>query len=101
MGRYNLEAEASGFKIVKRNDLVIDLDSALQTDLSMEMIEKIEEVTVLENGVQIETASTQVGEVVSTPADDGHRFKRTQLYRPVGAASPASRLCRRSSRTRS
>ena len=66
VGRYNLVAEASGFKVAKRNDLVIDLDSALQTDLSMEMIEKIEEVTVLENGVQIETASSQVGEVVTT-----------------------------------
>jgi len=43
VGRYNLVAEASGFKAAKRNDLVIDLDSALQIDLSMEMIEKIEE----------------------------------------------------------
>jgi len=66
VGRYNLVAEASGFKVAKHNDLVIDLDSAVQTDLSMEMIEKIEEVTVLENGVQIETASSQVGEVVTT-----------------------------------
>ncbi len=66
VGRYNLVAEASGFKVAKRNDLVIDLDSSVQTDLSMEMIEKIEEVTVLENGVQIETASSQVGEVVTT-----------------------------------
>jgi len=68
VGRYNLEAEAPGFKTVKRNDLVIDLDTALQTDLSMEMIEKIEEVTVIENGVQVETASTQMGQVVTSRA---------------------------------
>src|ERR1022692_3037367 len=68
VGRYNLEAEAPGFKTVKRNDLVIDLDSAVQADLSMEMIEKIEEVTVIENGVQIETASTQMGQVVTSRA---------------------------------
>src|ERR1022692_3029052 len=68
VGRYNLEAEAPGFKTVKRNDLVIDLDSAVQADLSMEMIEKIEEVTVIENGVQVETASTQMGQVVSSRA---------------------------------
>ncbi|HSR06591.1 MAG TPA: TonB-dependent receptor [Bryobacteraceae bacterium] len=68
VGRYNLEAEAPGFKTVKRNDLVIDLDSAVQADLSMEMIEKIEEVTVIENGVQIETASTQMGQVVTNRA---------------------------------
>src|SRR5665213_1932813 len=74
VGRYNLEAEAPGFKTVKRNDLVIDLDRALQTDLSMEMIEKIEEVTVFENGVQIETASSQVGEVVT-----GHQMTAVML----------------------
>src|SRR5665213_2991672 len=74
VGRYNLEAEAPGFKTVKRNDLAIDLDSALQTDLSMEMIEKIEEVTVFENSVQIETASSQVGETVT-----GHQMTAVML----------------------
>ncbi|MDP8988867.1 MAG: TonB-dependent receptor [Acidobacteriota bacterium] len=68
VGRYNLEAAAAGFKTVKRSDLAIDLDSAVQADLSMEMIEKIEEVTVIENGVQIETASTQMGQVVTSRA---------------------------------
>lgn len=74
VGRYNLEAEAPGFKTVKRNDLVVDLDSAVQTDLSMEMIEKIEEITVIENAVQIETASSQVGEVVT-----GHQMTAVML----------------------
>jgi len=68
VGRYNLQAEAPGFKTAKRNDLVVDLDSALQIDLAMEMIEKIEEVTVIENGVQVETASTQMGQVVTSRA---------------------------------
>src|SRR5438094_2157162 len=40
VGRYNVQAEASGFKTAKRNDLVVDLDSALQIDLAMEMIER-------------------------------------------------------------
>src|SRR6266478_1413301 len=65
VGRYSLQAEAQGFKTVKRNDLVVDLDSALQIDLAMEMIEKSEEITVFESGVQVETASTQMGEVVT------------------------------------
>ena len=68
VGRYNVQAEAPGFKTVKRSDLVVDIDSALQIDLAMEMIEKIEEVTVIENGVQVETASTQMGQVVSSRA---------------------------------
>src|SRR6266853_3402820 len=65
VGRYSLQAEAQGFKTAKRNDLAVDLDSALQIDLAMEMIEKIEEVTVLESGVQVDTASSQMGEVVT------------------------------------
>ena len=48
---------------------MVDLDKALQIrNLAMEMIEKIEEVTVIENGVQVETASTQMGQVVSSRA---------------------------------
>ena len=74
VGRYNLEASAQGFKALKRSDLVIDLDTALQTDLTMEVIEKIEEVTVHENSVQIETASSQVGEVVT-----GHQMTAVML----------------------
>ena len=59
VGRYNLEAAARGFKIAKRSDLAIDLDTALQTDLTLEVIEKVEEVTVSENAVQIDTATSQ------------------------------------------
>src|SRR3978361_2129364 len=40
VGRYSLQAEAQGFKTVKRNELAVDLDSALQIDLPMEMVEK-------------------------------------------------------------
>ncbi len=44
VGHYNLEASAKGFKTAKRSDLVVDLDTALQNDLTMEVIEKVEEV---------------------------------------------------------
>src|SRR5579864_9462752 len=66
VGRYDLHFEAQGFKPQNKTGLAIDIDSALQVDITMQMAEKIEEVTVLENKVQIETASTQMGEVVSS-----------------------------------
>ena len=65
VGRYDLLVQVEGFRQAKRNGLVIDADSALQIDLTVEMIEKIEEVTVIESAVQVETASTQLGEVVT------------------------------------
>ena len=68
LGRYDLQAEVEGFRPQKRTGLVIDADSKLQVDLTVEMIEKIEEVTVIENEVKVEAASSQMGEVVTGKA---------------------------------
>ena len=65
VGRYDLQAQVEGFRTAKRSGLVIDADSALHIDLTVEMIEKIEEVTVLESGTQVESVSTQMGQVVT------------------------------------
>lgn len=65
VGTYDLKVEQPGFKPKSRSGLVIDIDSALQIDLTVEMAERIEEVTVLEHEVQVETASSQMGEVVT------------------------------------
>ncbi len=45
---------------------MIDIDSALTEDATLELAERADEVTVAENVVQVETASTQLGEVVSS-----------------------------------
>jgi carboxypeptidase family protein len=65
VGTYDVKVEQPGFKPKSRNGLVIDIDSALQVDLTVEMAERIEEVTVLEHEVQVDTASSQMGEVVT------------------------------------
>ena len=65
VGRYNVKVEEEGFGSQARNNLVIDADSALQVDFTMQMAEKLEEVTVLENGTQVETSSSQMGQVVT------------------------------------
>jgi Carboxypeptidase regulatory-like domain len=68
VGRYDLTVESAGFTPQKRTGLVIDADSALQLDMTLTMIEKIEEVTVLANEGNVETTSTQLGEVVTSKA---------------------------------
>jgi hypothetical protein len=68
VGRYDLQAQVEGFRPARRNGLTIDADSALHIDLTAEMIEKIEEVTVLENATQVESVSTQMGQVVASRA---------------------------------
>jgi hypothetical protein len=68
VGKYDLRIEVAGFTPERRTGLVIDADTALQVDMTVSMIEKIEEVTVLANEIHVETASTQVGEVVNSKA---------------------------------
>jgi len=65
VGRYGLHFEAPGFKRQDKTGLAIDIDSALTEDATLELAQHAEEVTVAENVVQVETTSTQVGEVVA------------------------------------
>ncbi len=65
VGRYDLQVIADGFKPQNRTGLTIDLDSALQIDLALELAQHVEEVTVAENDVRVETTSSQMGEVVT------------------------------------
>jgi hypothetical protein len=65
VGRYELHFEAQGFKPQDKTGIKIDIDSALTEDATLQLAEKAEEVTVAESAVQLETTSTQVGEVVS------------------------------------
>jgi Carboxypeptidase regulatory-like domain len=68
VGRYDLEVSADGFRSYKRGGLIVDVDSALRVDPMMEMIEKSEVVTVVERSIEVDTASTQMGELVSGSA---------------------------------
>jgi hypothetical protein len=68
VGRYDLQVIADGFKPQNRTGLTIDLDSALQIDLTLELAQRVEEVTVAENDVRVETTSSQMGEVVTGKA---------------------------------
>ena len=68
VGKYSLQVEANGFKPQNRSNLIIDIDSALAVDMTLELAERVEEVTVSENETRVETASTQMGEVVNAKA---------------------------------
>ena len=65
VGRYDLKVDAAGFSSLKRRGLVVDANGALQVDFTLEMAEKLEEVTVSGTGVVVDTAGTQMGEVLN------------------------------------
>ncbi len=66
VGRYDLEIDSPGFKPYQRNGIAIDADSALLIDAVLEIGGKNETVVVDEAAAQVETSSTQLGEVISS-----------------------------------
>jgi hypothetical protein len=66
VGHYNLITTATGFNPQRKADLRVDTDSAIRVDFSLEVGTQTDTVTVTsDTGVQVETASTYLGEVVS------------------------------------
>jgi hypothetical protein len=65
VGTYELLIKAPGFKPKQRTMLTIDVDGVVQVDEKLELEEKVEQVTVTETEIQVDTASTQMGQVVT------------------------------------
>jgi hypothetical protein len=67
VGRYDLKAEAPGFRPLDRKGIVVDANSALKLDLTFALAEHGDALTVSEARAEIrtESVSTQMGEVVT------------------------------------
>jgi|HubBroStandDraft_5_1064220.scaffolds.fasta_scaffold01061_6 hypothetical protein len=65
VGRYILEVSADGFRPYQRTGIVIDANSALTIDAVLEVGGLSDAVTVVDNQLQVDTASTQIGEVIT------------------------------------
>jgi Carboxypeptidase regulatory-like domain/TonB dependent receptor len=65
IGTYTVEVQVSGFKTANRTDIVIDANSALRADFTLQVGQSVEKVTVTAEAVHIETESTQMGEVIT------------------------------------
>ena len=68
VGTYELEFQVPGFLPLKRTGIVIDSDSALKEDARLELAQQTQEVTVFASPMQVDTESTQLGEVVTGSA---------------------------------
>ncbi len=64
VGTYDLEISQIGFKIFRRTGLVIDANSALRADATLDLGTINEKVEVSSDTVHVETQSTQMGEVI-------------------------------------
>jgi len=64
VGRYDVTLVLEGFKPQKRAGIQVDSDSATQMNITLELGEQSETVTVSVNAIRVDTVSTQLGEVV-------------------------------------
>ncbi|MDE3169032.1 MAG: carboxypeptidase regulatory-like domain-containing protein, partial [Acidobacteriota bacterium] len=67
VGRYEIEISRPGFKPYRRTGIAVDVNTKAQIDVTLEMGEETQEVTVRAAGVQVETQSTQMGDVITGP----------------------------------
>ncbi|HEY3827350.1 MAG TPA: TonB-dependent receptor [Bryobacteraceae bacterium] len=68
VGTYDILFEAKGFRAEKRTDLAVDTNAAVKQSLTLQVAEQTQELTVSDTAsdveVHVETASTQMGDVV-------------------------------------
>jgi hypothetical protein len=65
VGHYDVQASASGFKDFTVTGLTVDVNSALSVDIPLTLGSQAEHISVEAAALQVETTSTQMGEVVS------------------------------------
>ncbi len=65
VGHYDVDITVGGFKSYRRANITVDVNSALFVDAMLELGENLEIVTVRESAMQVETASTQLGNIIA------------------------------------
>src|SRR6201997_2367128 len=64
LGQYEVSVQQPGFKGYKKTGLVLDVDAALVVDVALQVGEVRELVQVQSEATHVETASSQLGEVI-------------------------------------
>ncbi len=64
LGRYDIEVQQTGFKLYRRTGVVLDVNAALVIDVTLQVGQLSEKVEVSSEALHVETANTQMGEVI-------------------------------------
>ena len=68
IGHYNLQVESKGFAVTQETGIVLDVNAALRLDVALQLSSVNENVEVQANAVQVDTISTQLGDVIGSTA---------------------------------
>jgi hypothetical protein len=66
VGQYQIDVTSDAFKPYKKMGLVIDINSALVLDVTLQVKEQDQSVVVTEDAAQVETTDTQLGQVLGS-----------------------------------
>ena len=66
VGAYELVVSIENFRPYKKSDIAIDLGSAVQLEVRLELAGVNESVTVTEDATQVETSDTKLGQVIGS-----------------------------------
>jgi Carboxypeptidase regulatory-like domain len=64
LGKYSITVEQKGFKAHRQTDLVLDVNSALVVDVTLQLGNTTEVVEVSSGALHVDTSNTQMGEVI-------------------------------------
>ena len=64
VAQYQLDVASEGFQPYRKTGLAIDIGSALVLDVTLQIAQQSQTVVVTEGGAQVETADTQLGQVL-------------------------------------
>src|SRR6202049_4520621 len=66
VGQYQIDVTSDAFKPYRKTGLLIDINSALVIDVTLQVKEQDQSIIVTENAAQVETTDTQLGQVLGT-----------------------------------
>jgi hypothetical protein len=66
IGQYQMDVTSDGFRDYTKTGLAIDIDSALVTDVTLQVKQQDQSVMVTEDEAQVETTDTQLGQILGS-----------------------------------
>ena len=85
-GTYKVTAGATGFQDFETTGIDVKVNDRLKIDVVLEVGTIKQAVSVEANAVQVETESTQLGDVIETQEAAVAAVERAQLYRSAGSS---------------
>ena len=83
-GRYQVAAEALGFKQIKRGPVSLAIDQVARVDFTMEVGGVVESISVEESGILLDAATSTIGTVVENrQVHDLRHFAAEASSRPI------------------